>query len=54
MPKIDEIVEFGPFRLHVAGRMLERKGGAVKIGSRSLDLLIALVERLEKCFPGGN
>ncbi|MCA8865116.1 MULTISPECIES: ATP-binding protein [unclassified Halomonas] len=45
MPKIDEIVEFGSFRLHVAGRMLERKGEAVKIGSRSLDLLIALVER---------
>ncbi|OJA04330.1 hypothetical protein [Halomonas sp. QHL1] len=45
MPKIDEIVEFSSFRLHVAGRLLQRKGVAVKIGSRSLDLLIALVER---------
>jgi DNA-binding winged helix-turn-helix (wHTH) protein len=45
VPKIDEIVEFGPFRLHVTARLLQRKGAAVKIGSRSLDLLIALVER---------
>ena len=45
MPGSDEIVEFGPFRLHVAGRLLQRNGVAVKLGSRSLDLLIALVER---------
>lgn len=45
MPESDEIVEFGPFRLHVAGRLLQRNGLAVKLGSRSLDLLIALVER---------
>jgi predicted ATPase/DNA-binding winged helix-turn-helix (wHTH) protein len=41
----DEVVEFGPFRLHVARRLLQRNGVAVKLGSRSLDLLIALVER---------
>ena len=41
----DEIVEFGPFRLHMAGRLLQRNGVAVKVGSRSLDILIALVER---------
>ena len=45
MPSSDEIVEFGPFRLHVAGRLLQRNGVAVELGSRSLDLLIALVER---------
>jgi predicted ATPase/DNA-binding winged helix-turn-helix (wHTH) protein len=45
VPERDEIVEFGPFRLHVAGRLLQRNGVAVKLGSRSLDLLIALVER---------
>src|SRR5690606_29058309 len=45
MPDNDEVVEFGPFRLHVAGRLLQRNGVTVKLGSRSLDLLIALVER---------
>lgn len=45
MPEIDEIVEFGPFRLHVVGRLLQKNGVAVKLGSRSLDLLIVLVER---------
>lgn len=45
MPWSDEIVEFGPFRLHVGGRLLQRNGVDVKLGSRSLDLLIALVER---------
>lgn len=45
IPEGDEIVEFGPFRLHVAGRLLQRNGVAVKLGSRSLDILIALVER---------
>ncbi len=45
VPEGDEVVEFGPFRLHVAGRLLQRNGVTVKLGSRSLDLLIALVER---------
>ncbi|MBM0107063.1 winged helix-turn-helix domain-containing protein [Steroidobacter sp. S1-65] len=45
MPASDEIVEFGPYRLHVAGRLLQRNGVVVEIGSRALDLLIALVER---------
>ncbi len=45
MPPSDEIVEFGPFRLYVAGRLLQQNGAAVQLGSRSLDLLIALVER---------
>jgi len=45
VPGTDEAVEFGPFRLHVAARLLQRNGAAVDLGSRSLDLLIALVER---------
>ncbi|WP_397473724.1 ATP-binding protein [Pusillimonas sp.] len=44
-PEGDEVVEFGPFSLYMAGRLLQRNGVAVKLGSRSLDLLIALVER---------
>ena len=36
---------FGPFRLNAAKRLLERNNEPVVIGSRSLDILIALVER---------
>jgi predicted ATPase/DNA-binding winged helix-turn-helix (wHTH) protein len=39
------IASFGPFRLNAAERRLERNGEAVVIGSRSLEILIALVER---------
>ena len=36
---------FGPFRLSAATREIERDGVPVALGDRSLDLLIALVER---------
>jgi predicted ATPase/DNA-binding winged helix-turn-helix (wHTH) protein len=39
------IASFGPFRLNSIERRLERNDEAVVIGSRSLDILIALVER---------
>ena len=39
------IASFGPFRLHPTERRLERNDEAVVIGSRSLEILIALVER---------
>ena len=39
-------IEFGPFRLIEQERRLERDGQAIKIGSRALDLLLALVERV--------
>ncbi|UXN58472.1 ATP-binding protein [Phyllobacterium zundukense] len=39
------IVSFGSFRLDGARRLLLRNGELVRIGSRALDLLIALVER---------
>jgi predicted ATPase/DNA-binding winged helix-turn-helix (wHTH) protein len=37
-------VAFGPFRLHADKRLLEKNGVAIAVGSRALDLLIALVE----------
>ncbi|MCA6106288.1 ATP-binding protein [Bradyrhizobium cenepequi] len=40
-----ETVFFGPFRLHVGQRRLERDGSPIQLGGRALDLLIALVER---------
>lgn len=37
-------VAFGPFRLHADKRLLEKNGVPIAVGSRALDLLIALVE----------
>jgi predicted ATPase/DNA-binding winged helix-turn-helix (wHTH) protein len=45
VPNSYEIIEFGPFRLRASERLLQRNGVAVELGSRSLDVLIALVER---------
>ncbi|MDM0074078.1 winged helix-turn-helix domain-containing protein [Variovorax sp. J2P1-59] len=39
----DRIATFGPFRLSVAERLLERDGVPVRLGGRALSLLIALV-----------
>ena len=39
------VVSFGPFKLSVAQRLLERDGIPIALGSRALDILIALVER---------
>jgi predicted ATPase/DNA-binding winged helix-turn-helix (wHTH) protein len=36
---------FGPFRLTITKRLLEKGGVRVRLGSRALDILIALVER---------
>ncbi len=38
-------VAFGPFRLFVAERLLEKAGVPVSLGSRALDILILLLER---------
>ena len=38
-------ISFGPFQLFAAGRRLLRDEVPVEVGSRSLDILIALVER---------
>jgi predicted ATPase/DNA-binding winged helix-turn-helix (wHTH) protein len=57
-----EAVCFGPFRLHVGQRRLEKDGNPIQLGGRALDLLVALVERagtvvsknelLAKVWPG--
>ena len=39
------VASFGPFRLHVTERLLEKNGVPVKIGSRALDILITLLEQ---------
>jgi len=40
-----ESVSFGPFRLFPRARVLHKSGVPVALGSRALDILIALVER---------
>jgi predicted ATPase/DNA-binding winged helix-turn-helix (wHTH) protein len=45
VPASHEIIEFGPFRLKASERLLQRDGAVVEIGSRSLDVLVVLVER---------
>jgi len=44
-PFSPDLICFGPFRLSVAERVLEKEGVRVRLGSRALDILIALVER---------
>jgi predicted ATPase/DNA-binding winged helix-turn-helix (wHTH) protein len=46
-----ETVTFGPFRLNSTERMLERDGEPVVVGSREMDILIALVERPGEVLP---
>ncbi len=46
MPKdreSDRVIIFGPFRLFVRERRLEESDRAVRLGSRALDILIALL-----------
>jgi DNA-binding winged helix-turn-helix (wHTH) protein len=45
-----EIIEFGPFRLRVSERLLEKEGVRIGLGSRALDILIALLERAPEIF----
>ncbi len=40
-----DVIAFGHFRLRAAERLLEKDGVRLKVGSRALDILIALVER---------
>jgi len=42
-PMPSEVIAFGRFRLRCAQRLLEKDGVRFKLGSRSLDILIALV-----------
>ena len=40
-----DAITFGPYRLSPTERLLERNDSAITIGSRALDILIALIER---------
>src|SRR5712671_2459326 len=40
-----DVICFGPFRLSTTERLLEKGGEPVQLGSRALDILIALAER---------
>ena len=40
-----DAVTFGPYRLSPTERLLKRNDSAITIGSRALDILIALIER---------
>jgi predicted ATPase/DNA-binding winged helix-turn-helix (wHTH) protein len=44
-PGLRDAVSFGPFRLHVAERQLEKDGRPIHLGARAFSILIALVER---------
>src|SRR5258708_36447586 len=44
-PVSQDVICFGPFRLSITERLLEKGGELVQLGSRALDILIALVER---------
>ena len=44
-PTANEVASFGPFRLSAAGRVLYRGDDPVVLGSRALDILVALVAR---------
>ncbi|MDB5480907.1 MAG: Signal transduction response regulator Disease resistance protein Tetratricopeptide [Caulobacteraceae bacterium] len=44
-PAGDEVRAFGPFRIRLGERLLERDGAVVPLGGRALDLLVALTAR---------
>src|ERR1700736_5790979 len=44
-PLSPDLICFGPFRLSVTERVLEKEGVRVRLGSRARDILMALVER---------
>jgi predicted ATPase/DNA-binding winged helix-turn-helix (wHTH) protein len=44
-PKRKDVISFGPFRIFATARLLEKDGVPLNLGSRALDLLIALVQR---------
>src|SRR5262249_40855738 len=41
---LERVASFGPFRVRVTERLLEKNGNPIKVGSRALDILIALLE----------
>jgi predicted ATPase/DNA-binding winged helix-turn-helix (wHTH) protein len=63
-PPIAAIVTFGPFRLHVEQRKLEKNGRPVQLRSRAFDILVAMIEEagtviskerlISKVWPGAT
>src|ERR1700692_3207052 len=45
VPQADDAITFGPFRLLPGQQMLLKAGKPVRLGSRALEILTALVER---------
>jgi predicted ATPase/DNA-binding winged helix-turn-helix (wHTH) protein len=43
--RTNDVASFGPFRLVMAERLLEKAGEPLELGNRALDILITLVER---------
>src|SRR6266404_5863112 len=43
--RTNDVASFGPFRLFIAERLLEKADEPLELGSRALDILITLVER---------
>src|SRR5260370_40977165 len=43
--RTNDVASFGPFRLYMAERLLEKANEPLELGSRALDILITLVER---------
>src|SRR6266851_10148571 len=43
--RTNDVASFGPFRLLIAERLLEKAGEPLELGGRALDILITLVER---------
>jgi predicted ATPase/DNA-binding winged helix-turn-helix (wHTH) protein len=63
-PTVADTIFFGPFRLRVAQRQIERNGSPVQLGSRAFDILVALIEQagtvvskdelMTRVWPGGG
>src|SRR5260221_3564460 len=43
--RTNDLASFGPFRLFMAERLLEKAGEPLELGNRALDILIILIER---------
>jgi predicted ATPase/DNA-binding winged helix-turn-helix (wHTH) protein len=43
--RANDVASFGPFRLYMGERLLEKAGEPLELGNRALDILITLVER---------
>jgi len=51
---LSDAITFGPYRLSPTERLLERNDSAITIGSRALDILIALIERPGEIVSHGD